>query len=374
MVAAFLFILAILPYLALALWLWRGWKTLSCFEETDIPMSPVRISVVVPMRNEAHCIGQLLQDVVLQQYPTDSFHVLLIDDHSTDHTTQIVQEFSEQYPNITLWELPEGAYGKKAALRYALSKLDGELVVTTDADCRVPPAWLTTIANYYTKYRPVMIICPVLLLDKPSFFAKWQTLELISLIGSSAASAAQKHPVMCSGANLAMERTVMMQYAHAYDSTVVSGDDMFMMQEIKKISPERIRYLKSVNATVKTAPQDNLKSFIRQRNRWTSKSSGYTDKEIIAVALTVFLANVSIVMCLLVGCFHATYLGLACILWLAKTLVDWPFLASLTNFWQRKKLMRLFIPTQLLYPFYVVWVSIAGNLLPVNWKERKYKN
>ena len=323
------------------------------------------------MRNEAQNIGRLLDDCVRQKYPRDFFRIIVIDDHSTDGSDAVVKAFSEKYPNIFLLSLPAGKCGKKAALHHALPHLTEELAVTTDADCRLPAHWLSTIAAYYESCRPVMMICPVVFSREQSFFGRLQALEMMSIVGSTAGAAAKNHPVMSSGANLAIRRDVMERHAYIYDEPPASGDDMMMMLEIKKKYPNRIKYLKSTDATVETTPQPTLSSFIRQRSRWTSKSSKYTDKDTIIVALIVFFANFAIVACAITGFFYPKYFLAAAVLWAIKFLADFPFLYSLTRFWNRKELMRVFLPTQLLYPFYVVFVAFSGNILPVRWKGRK---
>jgi cellulose synthase/poly-beta-1,6-N-acetylglucosamine synthase-like glycosyltransferase len=364
----YIFIIAVVPYLILALWLWRGWIMLSRFE---IAGASVSVSVVIPMRNEDSNIGNLLLDIAGQHYSQELIQVVAVDDHSTDRSAAIVEKFAREHPNVELLHLPEGKYGKKAALRHALPHLTGTLTVTTDADCRATPRWLATIAAFYVTYHPNLIIGPVIFTYGRSFFSRWQALELMSLTGSSAGAASWRRPVMCSGANLAMERNVMERYAYVYDSPPASGDDMMMMLEIRKDPDSRTFYLKSVGATVTTPPPPDLKSLIRQRNRWTSKSKAYTDFTVIMVAVIVFIANLSILACFIAGFFQPWLLCPAAILWLAKMSADWPFLNSLCRFWRMKRLMRIFIPAQLLYPFYVVWVGIAGNIAPVRWKDRK---
>lgn len=366
------FIIAVVAYLILILWLWRGWIGLPRFAPTDAVYPQVKISVVVPMRNEEQHIGLLLHDIVLQTYPAGLFRVIVVNDHSTDGSVAIADTFAKKHPCVFLLHL-SAKQGKKAALQHALPYLS-ELAVTVDADCRVQPAWLETIARCYEARHPAMIIGPVMITRGQDFFSKCQALEMMSLIGTSAAATAWERPLMCSGANLIMERSIMERYAYIYDSHVLSGDDMMMMLEIKKKYPKRIVYLKTALAVAETAPISGLSGFLRQRNRWVSKSSHYTDRDVIAVALIVFCANLSIVVCLITGFFQVEYLWWALILWLAKTLVDLPFLISLAYFWKRKDLMQVFFPAQLLYPFYVVWTGIAGNIIPVKWKGRTSKS
>jgi cellulose synthase/poly-beta-1,6-N-acetylglucosamine synthase-like glycosyltransferase len=355
------------------LWLWAGWEKLSEFKRSAVTPK-VSVTVVVPVRNEEKHIGQFLMDILSQNYPAGLLHIFIMNDHSNDRSVAIIENFAKQHSIISLRHLPEGRQGKKAAIGAALPFIKSDLVVTADADCRLSPEWLSNIAEYYEIYRPAMIIGPVFITGGKRFFDKWQALEMMSLIGSSAGAASRNRPIMCSGAHLVMERNIMERYAYIYNSNIASGDDMMMLIEIKKETAGRIAYLKSKAAIVETAPQPDWSSFLKQRVRWTSKSSKYSDKSIITVAVIVFLANLSIVTCFIAGLFSTGYLWLAGFLWLLKTLIDFPFLYSLASFWNRKKLMRIFLPAQLLYPFYIVFTAFAGNILPVNWKGRKTRH
>ncbi len=375
MLETLLFVLAILfflPYPVLILIYRKEWSILKQFESKENTRH-VSVSIVVPMRNEENHIEQLLHDLLQQNYPSESYHIYVVDDHSTDNSPCIVDSLSQKYPNISLFWLPEGKRGKKAAIAHSLPFLHEELVITIDADCHVRPEWLSTIAAFYVEYQPAMIICPIIFRHDHSILSQCQALEMLSLTGCSAASASWGHPVMCSGANLAIEKDIMLKYAYIYESPIMSGDDMMMMIEIKKEHPERIKYLKSVATTVETIPQSNVKGFIRQRNRWTSKSPKYTDKDVITVALIVFMANLTIIACLLAGFFYIQFIYLAIMLWILKSIADFMLLHLFCNFWNEKKLMRIYAIAQFLYPFYVVWVGIAGNIVPVKWKDRKSK-
>jgi len=86
------------------IWL-RNPNNSSFLEENIIETS--KISVIIPVRNEAENILFLLQDLEKQTYPKHKFEVIIADDDSTDDTLKIVQEFQKNTNiNLIINQLP----------------------------------------------------------------------------------------------------------------------------------------------------------------------------------------------------------------------------------------------------------------------------
>ncbi len=58
------------------------------------------VSIVIPARNEKDHIENILQDVVHQTYPVDYYEIIVVDDESSDITSNLVNAFSQRYPNV----------------------------------------------------------------------------------------------------------------------------------------------------------------------------------------------------------------------------------------------------------------------------------
>jgi len=54
------------------------------------------LSIVMPVRNEARHIGDVLSQLESQDYPHDRFEILVADGNSTDGTAEVVEEFARQ--------------------------------------------------------------------------------------------------------------------------------------------------------------------------------------------------------------------------------------------------------------------------------------
>ncbi len=98
------------------------------------------IAIVIPARNEAEMLPQTLRSLLKQAYP-GKFSIVVVDDHSSDNTFQVVQDIS-QTSNVDVVvvrgeTLPAGWTGKLWALEQGLrvaATLNPEYVLLTDAD------------------------------------------------------------------------------------------------------------------------------------------------------------------------------------------------------------------------------------------------
>ena len=105
----------------------------------------VSLSVIIPARNEANNIENLLLDLQKQQY--SDFEVIVVDDHSEDNTLEVVERFIQSNPWCRL--LSNLHSGKKAALTLGIESAKGSIIVTTDADCRISSGWLSALKRYF---------------------------------------------------------------------------------------------------------------------------------------------------------------------------------------------------------------------------------
>ena len=336
------------------------------------------ISVIIPARNEAENIQGCLESVTSQSYPKHLFEIIVIDDFSTDNTAAIVSSFTGK--NVSLVSLKgftkEGELNsyKKKAIEIAMSKAKGELIVTTDADCIVPNTWLQEIAGYYETYHPAFIAAPVVYYGEHNFLKICQSLDFMTLQGITGAAVYKKFHNMCNGANLAYEKKVFFEVGGFTGiDNIASGDDMLLMHKIFERYPERVLFLKSSHAIVKTKPAETLKEFFNQRIRWASKADKYTDKKITAVLFLVYFFNLWIVVLAILSCLFPSIFIWFIVLIISKTIIELFFLYPVARFFNKEKLLGWFPVAQ---PFHILYTIIAGWLGKFGsykWKERKVK-
>jgi cellulose synthase/poly-beta-1,6-N-acetylglucosamine synthase-like glycosyltransferase len=331
----------------------------------------VKASVSIAARNEEKNIGNLLKSLYNQTFSKELFEVIIIDDHSEDETISIVENFLKEHKDINLKFFKAEKEGKKHAISQALHLAENELILVTDADCFLKETWIESIVNFYKEENCKMILAPVLLSPAETFFEKIQVLEHLSLIGSTAGSAAIGFPVMCNGANMAYERLVALEVEkQRKDFNIPSGDDMFLMEYfIKNYGAENVKFLLSKTAIVKTNTCKNISEFFRQRRRWVSKTKSYTSWKILSTAFVVLFFNLSIISLLVSALFSPTLLIPYFLLTFLKFLIDYPLLRNITTFMNQKNLLIWTLPLEFVYPFYAVFTAISGMLINVKWKR-----
>lgn len=351
---------------------WRklpGWATSASFSPS------VKISVLIPARNEARHLEKCLQSIAEQSYPDTLFEVIVLDDHSEDGTFLLAQNFAQKHPNIRAVSLAEfGVTSKKKAIETGISLATGELIVCTDADCILPPDWLRLLAAFYEEKQAKFIAAPVNFYEEKNGLERFQSLDFLGMMGVTGAGFQAGSGLLCNGANLAYPKTVFYEVGgfEGIDG-LASGDDMLLLHKVAKRHPDEIFYLKNRAATVLTKAQPDLRSFIAQRLRWASKSRSYTDWQVTIRLAVVFLLCWAILLNLAFAVWEFwPFAGLAVCLFLIKTVVDFRFLGELCRYFDRPDLMRRYLVSQLLHIAYIGWVGTLANFVrKYEWKGRR---
>jgi cellulose synthase/poly-beta-1,6-N-acetylglucosamine synthase-like glycosyltransferase len=342
------------------------------------PSLPHSLTVLIPARNEEANITNCLSDIYNQDYPQNLIEVVVINDHSTDRTEALVAEFAGAHPGMSLKVIPNVTMGndmafKKHAIRSGVNASSGQLIITTDADTRSGPGWISSFAAMYDNLHPKMIIGPVVFHDENSFFERLQGMEFSGLMAVTAGSCSMGFPLMCNGANLAFERQAYRETLDSDDDLrFPSGDDLFLMMKIrKKFGAGSVRYLFDKEARVYTRARPTLQEFFSQRLRWVSKSRGYTDPVVLAVSVITWLFNFLLFSSIAAGVFNLQLLYFSLILLGIKMILELPAVLRMLSFSGKLKLWYLYPLTQLLNIVYVTLVGLLGNLVSYEWKGRR---
>ena len=99
------------------------------------------ISVVVPIYNTASYIEYCIDALESQDYPHNSYEIIMIDNNSTDGSDAIVT----RHPSIKL--LREARQGSYAARNRGLSEAAAPITAFTDSDCAPEQGWLRRIMD-----------------------------------------------------------------------------------------------------------------------------------------------------------------------------------------------------------------------------------
>jgi len=103
-------------------------------------MNP-KVSVIIPVYNGEKTLEQCLKSVLSQNY--DNYEVLVVDNHSTDRTKEIISRFRQNRHKISY--AFEGHRSRGAARNKGVLLATGEIIAMTDSDCIVPKNWITDL-------------------------------------------------------------------------------------------------------------------------------------------------------------------------------------------------------------------------------------
>ncbi len=360
-------------YILLTGVLYYFWKKIPTHTSPIGVTSKTYLTVLVAVRNEAATIGLLLQDLEKQSYSKANFEVLLLDDHSEDETISIVQHYIEKKTlALRLIKMGEGVIGKKNAIAKGVANALGQLIVTTDGDCRVGPHWLSSIEDFYRVRNVKMITGGVVFLKENTLRGKILAIEFASLIGSGAASLQMGYPSMCNGANLAYEKEAFLAVGGYEDTArLASGDDEFLMHKIYKYYKGQVAFLKNKDAVVETMAPTSWSAFYNQRIRWASKWEGYSYGHVKLLAFVIFSSNLALVVSFFLTPMTSFPLFLFLGVLFSKFFVEFLFLRSILVYFGRKLNIVTFLITEMGYPFYVVLFALLGRSGKYKWKSRE---
>jgi len=350
------------------------WFTRGIRPQVPAGQGQPQVSVVVAARNEEGRIGGLLEDLSRQTYPAARWEVVIVDDGSMDRTP--AQVLAAPLPNLTL--LQSTGAGKKAALTQGIAAARGELILTTDADCRVPPGWVGGMAAGFGP--GVAMVVGFSQIGRAGEIRGWregfEALDFLHLMGAALGSASQGGALAASGQNLAYQAEVFARVGgYALVADRASGDDVLLLQLVRKLGKGQIRFATDPEAHVVHPPAPSWKALLGQRARWASNApyQFLLNRGFFAYIAGVFGANLLLALgpvLVLVGWAGAGVGGAA---WLGKTLAEVLLCWRATAFFGRKDLRRFFPAWALGQPFYLVLVGLLGVVGRFSWKGRAHR-
>ena len=96
------------------------------------------VSVVIPVKNEAENIRPLIDGIVAAMQPYGDFDIIVVNDGSTDSSSDVVKAAMKDYENLSIIEHAASA-GQSAAVHSGVLAAKSSLIATLDGDGQNPP-------------------------------------------------------------------------------------------------------------------------------------------------------------------------------------------------------------------------------------------
>jgi cellulose synthase/poly-beta-1,6-N-acetylglucosamine synthase-like glycosyltransferase len=337
--------------------------------------SPLKVSVIIPARNEEDRIEDCLNSLFNQSYPKAYIEIIVVNDFSTDNTVSLVEKYLDRCILLHMADYLTDSINayKKKAIEIAIAHSSGALILCTDADCSMGTEWVSLMVSAHIQRDLVFIAAPVKIIPDGSAISVFQALDFIALQGITGAAVHNNLYPMCNGANLAYTRNAFLQVGGFTEiDHIASGDDMLLMKKIQSAFPRQTGFIKDTRAIVNTVPVKTIRSFFNQRIRWASKISHYNHPATFLTLALVYLLNAALLL-LFFSCIFFGYWQWLLLLIVCKTLSEYFFVSEVAAFFGQQNLMKYFAICQPFHIVYTVFAGSFGSFGNYEWKNRKVK-
>ena len=332
--------------------------------------SNLSVSIIIVARNEEKNIKNLIEALLNQNHNFENIEIILANDQSTDNTENIFKYYSDSYNFIHYFNVEdrENAISpKKNALKQAISRATGDIILLTDADCIPSKNWIRSHISMYQQYPDTDMVAgfsktlqnEASIENKDSFFTKivkqFEHNDFLILMLAAQSAIQGKRPFSCSGQNLSYKKQAFNDVnGFSVIDKFISGDDILLMQKFVKAN-KIIRFAAYFDCYTETYPVNSFRELINQRARWASnlRPMLYMNPIFFMYLLTCFV-------CIGLMPLFAFYF------YLIKILFDYIFIKKGLTHWGIKNKLALWY---IISPVYILIVSFLGIFSVYRWKK-----
>ena len=244
------------------------------------------IASLIPFRNEEQNLVSLLQDLHDLNFKEEC-ELIFINDHSTDHSVQII-ELHPLFPFLTLLELPAELFGKKKALEFGVEYAQSSIFWSVDADVRMNKFQLNHL-KFWKQLEFDLLVLPVSMNVGDGLVGKMQMIEWQLLQAWTFLSLEAGFPLLANGANLVFKRKLFLEPEVSRFGNL-SGDDMNILHHAMT-SSSKICFQNLETVSVQIHAVKKWSEFLLQRWRWSGKIKHYPKAAFHVFAFLFFVWN-----------------------------------------------------------------------------------
>jgi cellulose synthase/poly-beta-1,6-N-acetylglucosamine synthase-like glycosyltransferase len=356
--------LLVLQHLLLVFFLKVNWKN----HVRNRNQTP-KVSVLVAARNEEVDLPLLLKSFDNLDYPIDQIEFLIADDQSVDQTSQIIIDWALRGINrkfISVQSEQKNLIqknGKANALAIICQQASGEFFFFTDADCEVPAKWIREGIDCFDD--STGLVLGITQVKNRTIFGKMQEIDWWNTLGIVKVVADFKLPTTGLGNNMVISREAYEKSGGFEGIPFSLTEDLELSRAISQLGLE-IKHQVSENLLVKTKSEQDWKSLLSQRKRWTAGAMTLAIpwKILIGFQILYYPAILALI---------GLRMDVGLIIFGFKILAQSIFL----SIFAKKAGQILRVPALLLFEFYQFWnlsLTILYYFWPgqIEWKARRY--
>ena len=306
-------------------------------------------------KNDLDAVNQLVDKIQVSLLAFKNYVFVNNNSEENYFFDSICQKIKEKGFSINHYLLHHEKNTKKEAIDLGVRQAETDYIYVTDVDVAFNSEAIQNVLDFASKSHGDFIAGIHRYLVRKDFLSVFLSIEQDILTLISIGSLEQKYPTMCNGANMCFKKEAFLQ-VNGYQGLFHTngGDDMFLFHRIFKHFPDNVFYCTDIQAAVYSDPPNGIKSMIKQRLRWLSKSNSYELKHVSLQMALILFGNISYVFSFILSFFFPAFL----VLFLGKWLIDIWFAKVALNYFKSTISMYLVVLSAFLYPFYILFLSI----------------
>ncbi len=223
-----------------------------------------KVSILVPVYNEEETVGESIKSLEKVDYPKDKLEIVIINDGSTDNTSEIVKKYTHN-KNIIFIDNKKNK-GKAACLNQGIINSTGKFIACMDADSDVSPDIIKKTIPYFKDEKMGAVTVTVEVKNPETWLEK--IIEIEYIIGLSLALKALSffNAIHVTPGPFSIYRRSLFSNVGVFDTKNITED----LEIAYRIQKNGYKIANCTSTKVKTIAPNNIKSLYVQRKRWYS--------------------------------------------------------------------------------------------------------
>ncbi len=224
-------------------------------------------SIVIPAHNESKTIIQCVASVVNNNYPQEKLEIVVVDDGSLDHTSNLLFDYKIKNKINNLKIIKQSNFGKAVALNNGIiNETKGELVMCIDADSYLKNDAILKAAQYFKSNQVVAMAANLKIIYTGSLINLIQIYEYIIAYQMKRAQTLYNVEYIIGGIGSTFRRSILEKVKY-YDTNTVT-EDIDLTMKILRLGNKKFRVVYGADVLAYTSGVLTIKGLIAQRYRW----------------------------------------------------------------------------------------------------------
>ena len=247
----------------------------------------MKASVIICTYNRSKLLGETLQSVIDQDFPSDQYEIIVVDNNSTDDTKDVVAEMAKASP-VRIIYVFEDRQGLSHARNAGINNSKGEIIVFTDDDVEAERLWLRELVAAFETPEVAAAggpIRPVWLTERPEWITdNWQGYFTVSEFPEIRETGEFRNPNYPWGANMAFRHSILKKmdlFSPALGrigGCLLSNEELRLFRAIEEMG-HRIVLAPDAVVHHKIPPDRLRKLWLYHRSYWQGRSEAILDQQ-----------------------------------------------------------------------------------------------